>query len=102
MSTIKFRPMPGKIVVKIKTADKSPAGIILLSETEYSRIGEVVAIYEPFNYHVDRPEDMTEPYVKVGDLVLFGRNNGVMVNVERERVIVLKESEILAIIETEE
>jgi co-chaperonin GroES (HSP10) len=96
-----FDPMPGKIVAKVRTTEQQ-SGIILLSDPRFSRIAEVVAVYEPFNLHIDRPDEMTEAYVKVGDLVIFGQHSGTEVSVGRDKVIVLKESEILTKIRMEE
>jgi co-chaperonin GroES (HSP10) len=96
-----FEPMPGKIVAKVRTTEQQ-SGLILLSDPAHSRIAEVVAVYEPFSLHLDKPDEMTEAYVSVGDLVIFGRHNGTEVSVGRDKVIVLKESEILTKIRMEE
>jgi co-chaperonin GroES (HSP10) len=93
-----YKPMPGKIVAKLRVEEQR-SGLILLSDPANSRIAEVIAVYEPFNLHLDQPDQMTEAYVQVGDLVIFGRHNGVEVSVGRDRVVVLKESEILTKIE---
>jgi co-chaperonin GroES (HSP10) len=98
MELVLYKPMPGKIVVKVRT-EETRSGLILLSDPANSRIAEVVAIYEPFNLHLDQPDQMTEAYVQVGDLVIFGRHNGIEISVGRERVVVLKEAEILTKIE---
>jgi co-chaperonin GroES (HSP10) len=96
--TVFYRPMPGKIVAKLRVQEQR-SGLILLSDPANSRIAEVIAVYEPFNLHLDRPDEMTEAYVQVGDLVIFGRHSGVEVSVGKDRVVVLKESEILTKIE---
>lgn len=96
-----LEPMPGKIAVRVdKNEMETDAGLILLRDPHNSRIGEVVAIYEPFQLHLDKPdEDLTEAYVKVGDMVVFGKHNGVEVQLNvggiRSSCIILKESEIL-------
>jgi co-chaperonin GroES (HSP10) len=95
MNEVVYEPMPGKIVAKLRVEEQR-SGLILLSDPANSRVAEVVAVYEPFQYHLDNPDaPMTEAYVKVGDLVIFGRHNGVEITVGRDRLMVLKETEIL-------
>lgn len=97
---IVFEPMPGKIVCEtLADQMQTDAGLILLRDPNTSKIAKVIAIYEPFNYHTDRPDDITEPYVAVGDYVIFGRHSGTEITVTldgvRKQAIVLKEQEIL-------
>lgn len=103
MTDIAFRPMPGKIAVRVdKDTLLTSGGLFLLRDPNNSRVGEVVAIYDPFKLDVD-DEEMTEPYVSVGDIVVFGKHNGVEVMVQiggnRASCIILKETEILTKVE---
>lgn len=97
-----WEPLPGKIVVRTASGERhTDAGLILLSDPATSRIGEVIAVYEPF--HDDEDDDyIVEPQVKKGDIVVFGRNNGVSVQIERDRCTILREAEILTKIRFEE
>jgi len=97
---IVFEPMPGKIVCELLSSElETGAGLILLRDPNSSRIAKVIAVYEPFNYHTDRPDDLTEPFVGVGDLVIFGKNNGTEITVTldgvRKSALVLTEKEIM-------
>lgn len=98
---IVFEPMPGKIVVeKLDDQMETAGGLILLRDPNTSKIAKVIAIYEPFQLHLDKPDtELTEAYVNVGDLVVFGKHNGVEITVTldgvRKQAIVLKETEIL-------
>lgn len=103
MTEIAFRPMPGKIAVRVdKDTLLTESGLFLLRDPNSSRVGEVIAIYDPFKLDVDDLE-MTEPYVNVGDIVVFGKHNGVEVMVQidgkRASCIILKETEILTKVE---
>lgn len=102
ITEVVWEPMPGKIVVEVDKNEITRGGLILLRDPTNSRIGRVKAIYEPFNLHLDKPDEMTEAYVKVGDIVVFGRHSGVEVTVERTTVIILKEAELLTKVRVDE
>lgn len=102
MKKVIFEPMPGKIAVRTSNMEEYERnGIILLSNPMNETLGEVIAIYEPFNLNPDDSE-MTEAYVKVGDLVVFGRHSGAKVTVERQSCVILREAEILTKVRIEE
>lgn len=95
---IVFEPLPGKVVCEtLDNQMKTGGGIILLRDPNNSRIARVIAAYVPFRYPEE--EDFTEPFVKVGDYVIFGKHSGTEITVsidgERRQAIVLKENEIL-------
>jgi co-chaperonin GroES (HSP10) len=85
-------PFPGKIAVRVWSTRLTDAGIILLKDPANSRVGTVVAVYDPYIFS-DSDGKEVEPFVQVGDHVVFGRHSGVEVTIERETFIILKESE---------
>jgi len=93
-----FDPLPGKVVCELLANQlETGAGIILLRDPGTSRIAKVIAAYEPFRYPEE--EEVTEPAVKKGDYVIFGKHSGTEITVSfdghRKQAIVLKETEIL-------
>jgi len=83
-----FHPMPGKIVVDLIT-EEEVGGILIPTQYQQQRvIGRIRAIGD------DEIEgDLYD--LRVGDTVLFSRNSGVEVTVDRVKVLVLRTSEIL-------
>ena len=97
-----WKPMPGKIVVKVLgDTERSASGLLFLPATrEIPRTtGEVIAIYEPFTFGTGEDAEYSTPFVKVGDVVIFGRFTGTEITFRDEKVIVLKEQDILTIVE---
>lgn len=91
--TPKFHPMPGKIVVEPFT--ETQVGGLWLPEDRSRVLGVVIA--------VGGDEDEGDEYdVKVGDVVLFSRNSGVKVSVDRIEVLVFRTSEILCTVTWDE
>lgn len=100
---IRFKPMPGKVVVKV-VGDSEFIGTSKLILSPASRenprtTGQVIAVYEPFL--TGDGETEATPYVQKGDLVIFGKFTGTDVQIGREKVIVLKEADILSIVDVQ-
>jgi chaperonin GroES len=97
----KFRPMPGKIVVRTvgdsEFLDKSKLIFAPATRTNPRTTGVIIAVYEPFM----TGDVETEAYLKVGDKVIFGMHSGIEIEYGREKVIILREAEILTIVELE-
>jgi co-chaperonin GroES (HSP10) len=96
-SKVVWDPMPGKIVAKaVEEQSTFRTGGIIIKPATVSQprtTARVVAVYEPFLDVHDTEE--TKPFVDVGDLIIFGRHSGIELEFGSERVICLKESEIL-------
>lgn len=95
-----FKPMPGKIVVEvIGDKEKLGSGILFAPPTLHNprTTGRVIAVYEPFTFGSDSQE--SEPFVQVGDIVLFGKFSGTEIELDRKKWIVLKEADILTKLE---
>lgn len=100
MGRVTFRPMPGKIVVKvIGDNEKIGSGLLFAAATrEIPRTtGRVMAVYEPFLVN----NEETQSYLKPGDLVIFGMFTGTKVEIDRATVLVIKEHDILTIVEVD-
>jgi chaperonin GroES len=96
--TMKIRPLHDRVVIRRVEEETKTAGGILLpgSAAEKPSQGEVVAVGKGLiteNGEV-RPLD-----VKAGDKVLFGQYSGSTVKVDGEELLIMKETEIFAVLE---
>jgi len=95
---MKFRPLHDRVVVRRIEQDDKTAGGIIIPDTakEKPMEGEVVAVGPGA-----RGEDgQIHPLdVKAGDRILFGKWSGSEVKIDGEELIIMKESDILGIIE---
>ena len=93
-----FRPLHDRVLVRrVKEEEKSKGGIIIPDTVkEKPQEGKVVAIGTG-----SRGDDgkITPLDVKVGDRVLFGKWSGSEVTIDGEELIIMKESDILGIVE---
>lgn len=95
---MKLRPLHDRIIVKRMDLETTTASGIVIPETaaEKPDQGEVLAVG---NGKIT-PEGKVLPMdVKVGNRVLFGRYAGQTVKVEGEELLVMHESDIMAIID---
>lgn len=94
----KFRPLHDRVVVRrIDGEDKTKGGIIIPdSAKEKPQEGEVVAV-GPGGRGDDN--ELIPLDVKVGDRILFGKWSGTEVKIDGEDLIIMKESDILGVIE---
>lgn len=96
----RIKPTPGRLAVRpVAKSDRTRGGLWIPNITQSNRsvTGEVVAISES----VLDGEDKLEPLFKVGDVVLFGQYNGSEITVGREKVIILLEKDIMALLTPE-
>jgi chaperonin GroES len=93
-----IRPLHDRIIVKRKEEEQtSPGGIVLPDAAKEKPIrGEVVAVGKGkmLDNGDQRPVD-----VKPGDEVLFGKYAGTEVKIDDEELLVMREDDIMAIIE---
>ncbi|MDX1512198.1 MAG: co-chaperone GroES [Gammaproteobacteria bacterium] len=97
-SKLKIRPLHDRVIIRRKEEERtSPGGIVIPdSATEKPIRGEVTAVGKGkiLEDGQVRPLD-----VKVGDHVLFGKYSGTEVKVDGEDLLVMREEDIMAIIE---
>ncbi|CAO3429748.1 co-chaperone GroES [Azospirillum endophyticum] len=93
-----FRPLLDRILLKrIEVEDKTPAGIIIPDTAKEKPVeGEVLAVGPGARDEAGRVQPLD---VEVGDRVLFGKWSGTEVRIEGEDRLILKESDILGVIE---
>ena len=93
-----FRPLHDRVLVKrVKEEEKTRGGIIIPETAqEKPQEGEVVAVGPGAR---DEEGERVELDVKVGDRILFGKWSGTEVKVDGEELLIMKESDILGIIE---
>ena len=95
---MKIRPLHDRVIVKrLEEERTSPGGIVIPdAATEKPIQGKIIAVGKGKileDGHV-RPLD-----VKVGDKILFGKYSGTEVKVDGEEYLVMREEDVMAIIE---
>ena len=95
---MKFRPLHDRVVVRRITALEKSAGGIIIPDTvkEKPMEGEVIAV----GPGARNEQGTVVPLdVKAGDRVLFGKWSGTEVKLDGEELLIMKESDLMGIIE---
>ena len=96
-----FRPLHDRVVVRRIEAEEKTSGGIIIPDTakEKPQEGEIVAVGPG-----TRAEDGTIAAldVQAGDRILFGKWSGTEVKIDGEELLIMKESDILGVIEQAE
>ena len=95
---MKFRPLHDRVVVKrVEQEEKTKGGIIIPDTAkEKPQEGEIIAA-GPGGRNEDG--ELVPLDVKAGDRVLFGKWSGTEVKIEGEDLLIMKESDLLGVIE---
>ena len=90
--SVNVKPLHDRVIVKPAEKAEKTAGGIIIPDTaqEKPQKGEVIAVGDG-----KKDEPLT---VKVGDSVLFGKYTGTEIEIEDEKYLLLRESDIFAII----
>ena len=93
-----FRPLADRVLVKRVEQEAKTKGGILIPDAakEKPQEGEVMAVGPGAR---DDTGKRVEPEVKPGDRVLFGKWSGSEVKLDGEDLIIMKESDILGIVD---
>src|SRR3712207_3038191 len=93
-----FRPLHDRVVVRRIDAEEKTAGGIIIPDTakEKPQEGEVVAVGPGAR---NERGELVPPDVKAGDRVLFGKWSGTEVRIEGEELLIMKESDIMGVVE---
>jgi chaperonin GroES len=93
-----IRPLHDRVIVRRMEEERtSPGGIVIPdSATEKPIQGEVLAVG---NGKLLENGDVRPLEVKIGDRVLFGKYSGTEVKVSGEEVLVMREEDIMGVIE---
>ena len=95
---MKFRPLHDRVVVRRLEAEEKTAGGIIIPDTakEKPMEGQVVSVGPGAR---DESGKLVPLDVKAGDRILFGKWSGTDVKLEGEDLLIMKESDIMGIIE---
>jgi len=95
---MKFRPLHDRVVLRRITAEEKSAGGIIIPDTvkEKPMEGEVIAVGA--GARNDQGQIIAAD-VKPGDRVLFGKWSGTEVKLDGEELLIMKESDIMGVIE---
>ena len=93
-----IRPLHDRVVVRRLEEDRKTAGGIVIPDTATEKPvrGEVIAIG---NGKILENGDVRSLDVKVGNKVLFGKYSGTEIKVEGEDLVVMREDDIMAVLE---
>ena len=94
---LSVRPMGDRVIIAALPQEEKTKGGIIIPDTakEKPQQGEVVAVGKG---KMTETGEMLEMTVKAGDKVLYGKYSGTEVKIDGETYLIVKESEILAII----
>jgi chaperonin GroES len=95
---MKFRPLHDRVVVRRLTAEEKTKGGIIIPDTAKEKPieGEVIAVGPGAR---NEQGQLVALDVRQGDRVLFGKWSGTEVKIEGEELLIMKESDIMGIIE---
>ena len=97
MLTTVFRPLHDRVVVRRIEAEGKTQGGIIIPDTakEKPAEGEIVAVGSGTR---DERGDLSQPGVKVGDRVLFGKWSGTEIKFNGEDLLIMKEADVMGVI----
>ena len=95
---MQFRPLHDRVVVRRIEADEKTKGGIIIPDTakEKPQEGEIVAVGPGAR---DEGGKLVPIDLKAGDRILFGKWSGTEVKVDGEELLIMKESDVLGVIE---
>jgi chaperonin GroES len=93
-----FRPLHDRVVVRRVTAEEKSSGGIIIPDTaqEKPMQGEVISVGPGAR---NENGEIVALDVKAGDRILFGKWSGTEVKLDGEELLIMKESDIMGIIE---
>ncbi|HEX7241758.1 MAG TPA: co-chaperone GroES [Longimicrobiaceae bacterium] len=94
---MKVKPLADRVVVKATEEAEQMRGGLYIPDTakEKPQQGEVIAVGPG---KISDEGKRIDPEVKVGDKVLYGKYSGTEVTVDGEQYLILRESDVLAIV----
>jgi chaperonin GroES len=95
---MKFRPLQDRVLIRRLDQDEKTSGGIIIPDTakEKPMEGEVIGAGPGAR---DEKGELHPLDVKIGDRVLFGKWAGTEVKIDGEDLVIMKESDILGVIE---
>ena len=100
MAAVNFRPLHDRVVVRRVESEEKTAGGIIIPDTakEKPQEGEVLAVGP--GARAENGE-LVPLEVKAGDRILFGKWSGTEIRLEGEDLLIMKESDVLGILEAQ-
>jgi chaperonin GroES len=94
---MKIRPLSDRVVVKPVEPEEKKQGGIIIPDTakEKPQQGKIVAVGPG---RVSDSGEKVAMEVKVGDIVLYGKYSGTEVTIDDEDLLIMRESDILAVL----
>ncbi len=95
---MKFRPLHDRVLVRRVEEEETSTGGIIIPDTakEKPMQGEVIAVGSGSRDDKGKVHPLD---VKAGDSILFGKWSGTEVKIDDEELLIMKESDIMGIIE---
>jgi chaperonin GroES len=95
---MKFRPLHDRVLVRRIEAEEKTRGGIIIPDTakEKPQEGEVIAVGAGT---INEKGEVRPLDVKAGDRILFGKWSGTEVKLDGEELLIMKESDIMGILE---
>ena len=95
---MKFRPLHDRVVVRRVESEEKTSGGIIIPDTakEKPQEGEIIAVGPGAR---DEAGKLVPLDVKAGDRILFGKWSGTEVKIDGEDLLIMKESDVMGIIE---
>jgi chaperonin GroES len=95
---MRFRPLHDRVVVRRIEQEAKTAGGIIIPDTakEKPMEGEVLAVGPGAR---NEKGELVAPTVQAGDRILFGKWSGTEVKIDGEELLIMKESDILGIVD---
>ena len=95
---MKFRPLHDRVVVRRLEGEAKTAGGIIIPDTakEKPQEGEIIAVGAGAR---DESGKIVALDVKTGDRILFGKWSGTEVKIDGEDLLIMKESDIMGVVE---
>ena len=95
---MKFRPLHDRVVVRRVESEERTAGGIIIPDTakEKPQEGEVIAVGPGAR---DEAGKLIPLDVKAGDRILFGKWSGTEVKIDGQEYLIMKESDVMGIVE---
>ena len=97
---MKFRPLHDRVVVRRLEGEQKTAGGIIIPDTakEKPQEGEIIAVGPGGR---DESGKLIPIDLKVGDRILFGKWSGTEVKIDGEELLIMKESDVMGVIEAQ-
>ena len=98
MAKDNFELFDDRVLVKPNAAEEKTAGGIIIPDTakEKPQKGKVIAVGK--GKYADQTGNLIPLQIKAGDTVLYGKYAGTELTVEGEELLIMRESDILAIV----